>query len=72
MKSRKRRYLTKKKDIQQVERGDSPPLLDSPETPPGLLHPALRSPSEEQEGHVGVSPEEGYKEDQRAGTPSLC
>lgn len=55
--------------MQQVERGDFPPLLDSPETPYGLLHPALGSPSEEQQGR---GPEEGYKEDQGAGAPSLC
>jgi len=39
---------------QQVEGGDSAPLLHFGETPPGVLHPALESPA--QDGHVGTVP----------------
>ena len=41
---------------QQVEGGDSAPLLHSVETPPRVLHPALEPSA--QEGPVGAGPEE--------------
>ena len=37
--------LHKKQHGQQVEGGDSPPLLHSRETPPGALCPALGPPT---------------------------
>ncbi|KAK4825805.1 hypothetical protein QYF61_002410 [Mycteria americana] len=63
--------LHQKKRGQQVEGGDSAPLLRSGETPPAVLRPALESSAQERHGPVGVSPEEGHKNDQRAGAPVL-
>ena len=56
---------------QQVEGGNSAPLLCSGETPPGVLHPALKSSAQERRGPVGVSLEEGHKNGQRDGKPLL-
>ncbi|KAK4826703.1 hypothetical protein QYF61_010918 [Mycteria americana] len=63
--------LHQKKRGQQVEGGDSAPLLHSGETPPGVLRPALEASAQEGHGAVGVGPEEGHENDQRAGTPLL-
>jgi len=59
--------LHEKKRGQQVEGSDSAYLVHSGETPPGLLHPSLESPAQEGHGAVGAGPEEGHKDDPRAG-----
>jgi len=45
--------------------------LCSDETPPGVLCPALEPSAQERHRPVGVGPEQGHKNDQRAGTPLL-
>ena len=63
--------LHQKKHGQQVNRGDSAPLLYSGETPPEVLHPALRPLELERHGPVRAGPEEGHKNDQRTGISQL-
>jgi len=46
---------------QQVEGGDSAPLLCFGESPPGVLHPALEPSAQEGHGCVGAGPEEATK-----------
>jgi len=36
---------------------------------PGVLRPALEPSAKKRHGPAGVGPEEGHKNDQRAGTP---
>jgi len=63
--------LNQEKCGQQVEGGDSAPLLCSRETPPGVLRPALGPPTQQGHGCVGEGPEEGHEDDLRAGVPLL-
>jgi len=46
---------------QQVEGGDSAPLLCSGETPLGVLCPALEPSAQDRHGAVGVGPGEATK-----------
>jgi len=45
--------------------------LYSGETPPGVLCPALEPSAQERHRPVGAGPEEGHKNDLRAGAPLL-
>ena len=63
--------LYQTKHGQQVEGGDSAPLLRSGESPPAVLRPAPGSSLQDRHGPAGVGPEEGHKNDQRDGTPLL-
>jgi len=53
--------LHQKQRGQQVEGGDSAPLLHSGETPPAVLHPALETSAQERHGPVGAGPGEATK-----------
>jgi len=62
--------LHEEKRGQQVNGGDSAPLLHSGETLPGILCPAL-SPSAQGKQGAGAAGPEGHSNDQRAGTSLL-
>ncbi|PKU49364.1 rna-directed dna polymerase from mobile element jockey- hypothetical protein [Limosa lapponica baueri] len=51
--------------------GDFALLLHCCKTPPWVQHPALESSAQEGHGPVGMGPEEGHEDDQRAGAPYL-
>jgi len=53
--------LHQEKRVQQVEGGDSAPLLHSGDTSPGVLCPALESSAQEKHGAAGVGAEEATK-----------
>lgn len=63
--------LHQKQCDQQVKGGDSPPLIPSHETPPGLWHPALGSSSQEGHGPVRIGSRGGHEDGKRAGAPLL-
>ena len=47
-------------------------LYPADEISPGVLHPDVESSLQERCEPAGACPEEGYKNDPRNGTPSLC
>ena len=51
---------------EQVKECDSASPLCSCETSLGVLHTVLGPPTQEGHGTVGVGPEEGHEDDQRA------
>jgi len=53
--------LHQKQRGQQVEGGDSAPLLRSGESPPGVLCPALEPSEQDRHEVVGAGPEEATK-----------
>ena len=63
--------LHQEKGVQQAKGGDSAPLLHSGENPPGVLSPALGPSAQERQGPIVLGPEEGHRNDQRAGAPLL-
>ncbi|KAJ7408923.1 protein themis isoform x2 [Willisornis vidua] len=69
--SQTRPGLHQKQHDQQGKRGDFAPLLCFGETLSGVLHPALGSPTQEEHGTVGMSPEDGHQDDWRNGAPLL-
>ncbi|KAK4811780.1 hypothetical protein QYF61_005348 [Mycteria americana] len=54
-----------------AERGGSPLLLCSHETPPGVLYPALGPAVQERHGPARAGTEEGHRNDPRTGTALL-
>jgi len=56
---------------QQVEGGDSAPMLRSGETPLGVLRPSLEPSVQEGHGAVKAGPEEDHNGDPRAEAPFL-
>jgi len=63
--------LHQKKHGQLVEGGDSAALVCTGKTSPGVLCPSLEPPAQEGHGAVGAGPDEGHKDDPRAGAPLL-
>jgi len=63
--------LHQKQRGQQGEGGNSAPLLHPGETPPGVLHPVLEPSAQAGHGAAGAGPEDGHKDDPRAGASLL-
>jgi len=63
--------LHQEKCDQEGEGGDSAPLLCSHVTLTGVLRTVPGTITQEGHGVVGAGPEEGHKDDQRAGAPPI-
>ena len=65
-------FWHQEKHDQQIEGGDSAPLLCSPEITPAVLCPVLGPSTDKGLWAVAAGPEEGHKDDQKARTHLSC
>lgn len=69
--SQDKRILQKGFTCVSAQKWEVRPLLSPWEAPSAVLHPSPGLPAREGCGAVGVGPEEGHKDNQKAGVPFL-